>query len=307
MLTVFGSINLDISVRSPQLPRPGETLLGGSNALLSPGGKGANQAHAARRFGVPTRMFGTVGEDAFATAALTMLREADVDLTGVEASAGDPTGLAVITVSEAGENTIVVAPGANHAVRAGQVPDAVLQSSRVLLLQLEVPWAESQALAWRARLAGCKVVLNASPLPPHEVLQPLDAIDLLIVNSVELDQLCAQHGIAEGEPLPNARRLAAALRRDVLVTLGAGGSFLMQANGEHIHAPALPVQAVDTTGAGDTYAGVLCAALATGEVPARAMAYASTAAALACQRPGAQAAQPSRAEIDARLMNRENT
>jgi ribokinase len=300
MLTVFGSINLDVSVRSSRLPQPGETLMGGQ-AMLSPGGKGANQAHAARCFGVPTRMYGKVGGDAFATAALLMLRHADVDLCGVEVSASDPTGLAVITVSEVGENTIVVAPGANHAVRARQVPDAVLHTSRVLLLQLEVPWAESQALAWRARLAGCKVVLNASPLPPHEALQQLDAIDLLIVNIVELGQLCAQHGMADGDPLQSARRLAAALRRDVVVTLGASGSVLMQASGEHIHAPALPVQAVDTTGAGDTYAGVLCAALATGETPARAMAFASTAAALACQRPGAQAAQPSRAEIDASM------
>lgn len=304
MLTVFGSINLDVSVRSTRLPQPGETLLG-SNALLSPGGKGANQAHAARRFGVPTRMFGKVGQDAFATAALALLRQAGADLSGVEVSAADPTGLAVITVSEAGENTIVVAPGANHAVRAAQVPDAVLRDSRVLLLQLEVPWAESLALAWRARQAGCKVVLNASPLPPQEMLKPLDAIGLLIVNGLELEQLCAQRGLAGVGPLQGARRLADALHLDVLVTLGAGGSMLMQTDGQHLHAPALPVQAVDTTGAGDTYAGVLCAALATGETPQRAMALASAAAALACQRPGAQAAQPSRAEIDEHMNDRE--
>jgi ribokinase len=297
MLTVFGSINLDVSVRSARLPQPGETLLG-SNALLSPGGKGANQAHAARRFGVPTRLFGKVGHDAFAAAALTLLREAAVDVTGVDVSGDGPTGLAIITVGEAGENTIVVAPGANQAVRAAQVPDTALHDSRVLLLQLEVPWAESQALAWRARLAGCKVVLNASPLPPHEMLQPLDAIDLLIVNGIELEQLCARRGVAGDGPLPSARRLADALHLDVLVTLGAGGSFLVQADGRQAQANAMPVQAVDTTGAGDTYAGVLCGALACGEAPERAMALASTAAALACQRPGAQAAQPSRAEID---------
>lgn len=297
MLTVFGSINLDVSVRSARLPQPGETLLGG-NALLSPGGKGANQAHAARRFGVPTRLFGKVGQDAFATAALALLREAGVDLAGVEVSAGDPTGLAVITVGEAGENTIVVAPGANQAACAAQVPDTVLHDSRVLLLQLEVPWPESQALAWRARLAGCKVVLNASPLPPQELLQPLDAVDLLIVNGIELEQLCAQRGIAGEGPLQRAQRLASALHLDVLVTQGAAGSMLVQPDGRHLHASAPAVQAVDTTGAGDTYAGVLCGALATGETPERAMALASTAAALACQRPGAQAAQPSRAEID---------
>jgi len=300
MLSVFGSINLDISVRSPSLPRPGETLLGG-HALLSPGGKGANQAHAARRFGVPTRLFGRVGGDAFGPAALALLADAGVDLAGVATSAVDPTGLALITVSESGENTIVVAPGANQAVRAEQVPDAALHDSRVLLLQLEVPWPESQALAWRARLAGCTVVLNASPLPPHAALDGLGAVDLLIVNDLELDQLCAQQRAVAGNPPQRARGLVDALHLDVLVTLGAGGSLLCGVDGRLIHVPALPVAVVDTTGAGDTYAGVLCAALADGEAPERAMAFASVAAALACRRAGAQAAQPSRADIDAHL------
>lgn len=299
MLTVFGSINLDVSVRCTHLPQPGETLLG-TGALISPGGKGANQAHAAQRFGVRTRLFGKVGEDAFAAPALARLADAGVDLAGVEVSAPDATGLATITVSAAGENAIVVAPGANQAVRAAQVPDAALHASRVLLLQLEVPWSESLALAWRARLAGCKVVLNASPLPPHATLAQLEAIDLLIVNRVELGQLCAQHGI-DGSPMERARRLADAKHIDVLVTLGAEGSLLVQVDGQHVRARALPVLPVDTTGAGDTYAGVLCAALASGEPPQQAMAFASVAASLACLRAGAQVAQASRAELDARI------
>lgn len=298
MLTVFGSINLDVSIGCAHLPRPGETLLG-TNALLSPGGKGANQAHAARRFGVPTRLFGRVGGDAFAAPALTKLADSDVDLSGVEVSGTDATGLATITVSNTGENAIIVAPGANLAACASQVSNAVLRASRVLLLQLEVPWPESLALARRARSAGCKVVLNASPLQQHAALE-LDAVDMLIINSVELDQLCAQHGI-DGSPKQRARRLADEQHIDVLVTLGAGGSLLMQADGQHIEAPALPVQALDTTGAGDTYAGVLCAALASGEPPQQAMAFASVAASLACLRAGAQVAQPSRTEIDARI------
>lgn len=306
MLTVFGSINLDVCVRSVRLPQPGQTLLG-SDALLSPGGKGANQAHAARRFGVPTRLLGMVGQDAFAAPALALLREADVDLSGVGVEPAAPTGLALITLDEAGENTIVVAPGANQSARAAQVPDAVLRDSRVLLLQLELPWTESQALAWRARLLGCKVVLNASPLPLRGALPPLEAIDLLIVNGVELEQLCEQHGIVDSDPPQRARRLARLLHLDVLATFGAGGSLLSRADGHHVQAATPRVQAVDTTGAGDTYAGVLCAALATGEAPERAMALASTAAALACQRPGAQAAQPSRDEIDKHITREEGT
>jgi len=298
MLTVFGSINLDVSVGCVHLPRPGETLLG-TNALLSPGGKGANQAHAARRFGVPTRLFGMVGGDAFAGPALAKLADSDVDLSGVEVSGSDATGLATITVNNTGENAIIVAPGANLAACASQVSNAALRASRVLLLQLEVPWPESLALARRARLAGCKVVLNASPLQPGAALD-LDAVDLLIVNSIELDQLCAQHGI-DGSPMQRARRLANAQHIDVLVTLGADGSFLMQADGQQVRAQALPVKAVDTTGAGDTYAGVLCAAMASGEPPQQAMAFASVAASLACLRAGAQVAQPSRADIDAHI------
>jgi len=280
MLTVFGSINLDVSVRSPRLPRPGETLLG-TGALLSPGGKGANQAHAAQRFGMHTQLFGMVGDDAFARPALERLMHAGVDVTGVGATATDPTGLALITVSDVGENTIVVAPGANLAARAAQVPDAVLQASRVLLLQLEVPLSESLALARRARTLGCKVVLNASPLPPDA------ALDVSAIPGADL--------------MARARVLAASLHVDVLVTLGAEGSFLARANGEQAAARALAVTPVDTTGAGDTYAGVLCAAMASGEPPQRAMDFAAVAAGLACLRCGAQVAQPTRSEIDERM------
>lgn len=299
MLTVFGSINLDISVRSGALPRPGETVLGG-DALLVPGGKGANQAHAARRFGVPTRLFGAVGDDAFADQALSCMQGAGVDLSGVARIEGAATGLALITVGPSGENTIVVSPGANRAARASQVPDAVLHDSRVLLLQLEVPCAESLALAARAKRAGCRVVLNASPLAADTPPCPLKDVDLLVVNAIELRELCKLNGGAPGSEAKGAQHLAQALRLDVLVTLGAGGSLFCGPGGpDSLHMPALPVQATDTTGAGDTYAGVLGAALAEGLPTDQAMCFASIAAGLACQRAGAQTAQPSRAEIGA--------
>jgi len=299
MLSVFGSINLDVSVRAPQLPHAGETLLGGA-ALLSPGGKGANQAHAAQRFGVATRLFAMVGDDSFAAPALACLVAAGVDTGGVGVSSGDSTGLALITVSEAGENTIVVASGANLAARAAQVSDAVLKDSRVLLLQLELAPAESFALAQRARRLGCKVMLNASPLPAGFSLEA-GAVDLLIVNTIELDQLSAQHQVVGTDPVDRARELARVLQVDVLVTLGAEGSFLAHVDGRHLAARALPVNAVDTTGAGDTYAGVFAAAIAGGVAEQRAMDLASAAAGLACERPGAQLAQPDRVSIEARL------
>ncbi|HMC16727.1 MAG TPA: PfkB family carbohydrate kinase [Albitalea sp.] len=210
MLSVFGSINLDVSVRCAQLPAAGETVLG-SAALLSPGGKGANQAHAAQRFGVPTRLFGAVGVDGFAMPALASLRDAGVGLGGVAELAHEATGLAMITVGEDGDNSIVVAPGANALARAAQVSDAVLRASRVLLLQLEVPAEESFALARRARAAGCRVVLNASPLAPSLEIDAA-SLDLVIVNMLELEQLCLQRGVSRSDAAQRALALASHCR-----------------------------------------------------------------------------------------------
>lgn len=298
---MFGSINIDISVRSERLPKAGETLIGG-RALLSPGGKGANQAHAAQRFGVPTRLLGMVGGDAFAEPALASLAAAGVDLGGVSVSPNEATGLALITIDETGDNTIVVAPGANLAARASQVPDAALRDSRVLLLQLEVPPAESLALARRARGMGCKVMLNASPWAAG---LPLDAsvVNLVIVNTLELEALGARSGIDGTAPADRARALARSLGLDVLVTLGADGAFLAHADGRDAAVPALAVSPVDTTGAGDTFAGVFAAAVASGRPAQQAMRFASVAAGLACLKPGAQVAQPDRAAIDERIAN----
>jgi len=285
---------------SKRLPRAGETVLG-SCALLSPGGKGANQAHAAQRFGVPTRLFGMVGDDAFAGPALAGLRRAGVQLDGVGVAPRVPTGLAIISVANGGDNAIVVAPGANLAARAAQVSDEALQASRALLLQLEVPSVESFMLARRARRLGCKVMLNASPLPPGLLLEAA-AIDLLIVNSVELDQLCTLRQTYGIDPMDKARALASALQLDVLVTLGAEGSCLAQRDGGHAAARALDVPVIDTTGAGDTYAGVFAAAIARGDPPQQAMELASVAAGLACTQPGAQLAQPDRGAVEAQLL-----
>ncbi len=299
MLSVFGAINLDVSVRCQRLPQPGETVLG-TGVLLSPGGKGANQAHAARRFGAPTRLFGMVGNDAFAEPALACLRGAGVDLGGVGVSPSGATGIAAISVSDSGDNTIVVAPGANLAARADQVSDAALRDTRVLLLQLEVPAAESLALARRARRLGCRVILNPSPWPAGA---PPDtsAADLLIVNALELDQLGAHWRIHATAPLDRARLLAQSLQLDVLVTLGAEGSFLAHSDGREAAGRALAVQALDSTGAGDTFAGVFAAAIAGGESAQRAMDLASVAAGLACLQPGAQVAQPDRVAIEAHI------
>jgi ribokinase len=304
MLTVFGSINLDVCVRTKRMPKPGETVLG-SDALVSPGGKGANQAHAAALFGAATRLYGMVGNDSFATPALAELIALGVDTSGVGVATPQGTGLALITVNAAGDNTIVVAPGANLAARAEQVPDAVLRDSRVLLMQLEVPPLECVALARRARGLGCKVILNASPFPAGFRLEA-GVADMLIVNQTELDQLCEQLPAFGIDPLDKARLAAETLGLEVLVTLGAEGSVLARPDGKNFAARASSLPVVDTTGAGDTYAGVFAACAAMGGSAAEAMEAASAAAGLACTRQGAQVAQPPREAIDAELARRKS-
>lgn len=300
-LTVFGSINLDIAVRVERVPLAGETQLGG-DARMSPGGKGANQAHAAQRFGVPVQLIGAVGDDAFAAPALAGLRASGVDLSGVQTLAGVAgmgTGLACIAVTPEGENSIVVAPGANAGVAANFVTDAQLTRTRMLLLQMEVPFAQSLVLAARARALGCKVMLNAAPMV--DALIPPHAVDWLVLNRVELDQLCAARSVTGTDPAHRALKLAALLGADVALTLGGQGALIAGCDGRHLASPALAVDVVDTTGAGDTFAGVFGAALVAGLPEAAALRAAVVAASLACRHAGAQAAQPGRRQIDAAL------
>lgn len=296
MLLVFGSINLDIVVRVPHLAAPGETVLGGA-AAYEPGGKGANQAHAACRFGAATALVGAIGSDPFGARALERLRAAGVDLRGVRTLAGATSGLACIAVSEAGENAITVAPGANAALQACWVAEDTAARCRVLLLQGEVPLAESLELAHRCRAHGALTLMNPSPMPA-QALAP-GAVDWLLVNATEMDQLCARQGIADADRLARGRRLAQQQQCALLMTLGAEGALLVLADGAHVHCPALRGDIVDTTGAGDTLAGVFAAALAQSLPPAVALRHAVAAASLACRGAGAQAAQPTRAAIDA--------
>jgi len=297
-LTVFGSINLDIAVRVERLPHAGETQLG-SAARMSPGGKGANQAHAARRFGVPVELIGAVGDDAFAGPALAGLRASGVDVSGVRTLAGAPTGLACIAVTPEGENSIVVAPGANADVCANFVTDVQLTRTRLFLLQMEVPFAQSLLLAARARERGCWVMLNAAPMLDAQI--PPHAVDWLVLNRVELDQLCAARAVTGAAPTERALQLALLLGVDVALTLGSQGALIAGRDGRCLAQPALAVDVVDTTGAGDTFAGVFGAALVAGLPEPAALRAAVVAASLACRHAGAQVAQPDRQQIDAAL------
>lgn len=278
MITVVGSVNLDIVAAGKSLPRPGETVTGAKLAR-HPGGKGANQALAARRLGMEVRLIAAVGNDDMAEEALKLLRFASVDLSATQYINGETTGVALIAVSEAGENQIIVCPGANHALDPGDVEGERIEH---MMGVLEVPVPVLLAAAQRA--TGF-VALNLAPAMevPEELLS---RARLLIVNETE----AAFYGAALHAP-----------GRYVAISLGAAGAELWM-GGEKI-AAALPpeVKVVDTTGAGDTFSAALTVSLIQGAAPEEALRFAVAAGALACTRPGAQPSLPRRSEVETLL------
>lgn len=286
---VAGSANLDFVVRAPHVPAPGETVLGHGFSTF-PGGKGANQAVAcARAGGVATQMLLALGEDDFAAPIEASLRAAGVLLSSVRDPAL-PTGTAFICLADSAENAITVAPGANMALRSEHLPP--LDGIGWLLLQLETPLDTVIAYARRARAAGVQVALNAAPAQPLPE-ELLSLLDVLIVNEGELQ-------VVAGDPPDLASGLARLQVPCVIVTLGARGC-LARAGGQTVLQPAFPVAPTDTTAAGDTFCGVLVAALAGHQPLADALLAATAASALACTRLGAQASIPALADVAALL------
>lgn len=298
MITVFGSINLDLVTRVAQLPRPGETIHGSDIAQFA-GGKGANQALAARRAGADVRLVGAVGQDGFAGQALAELRAAAVDLTAVE-ERGDTTGVAVITVDEAAENTIILSPGANLRCEAGQIPTAAFAADGTLMLQMEITERETFAAARAAKAAGARVILSLAPFQPLARAAFSD-ISILLVNETEASDLAGHYGIEGGGHEEIVQALAGYLGVTVVATLGAEGAAASENGGDVIRVASPKVEPVDTTGAGDTFAGVLAAGLDAGDDLAIAMRRAAVAGALACRKEGAQPSFPTRAAIDQAL------
>ena len=290
VIVVFGSLNVDLVVHVPRLPRPGETLAARSLSTL-PGGKGANQALGSRRAGADVRMFGCVGCDEFASIALRNLRADGVDVTRVRETSGS-TGLALIHVDDAGENCITVAAGANAEARAALIPDAWLARGTTVLMQLEVPIAEVAALAHRGRELGARIIVNAAPSQPLPV-GLLDDIDILVVNEAEAAALTGD------DPAMDARARCVRLvtpRRAVVVTLGARGALCATDTGLAERA-APRVDVVDSVGAGDAFVGALAAALDRGDSLSRAVREGVAAGSLACLQLGAQQALPTREAI----------
>ncbi len=294
MILVFGSLNVDLVFAVAALPRPGETVLAPGMAL-HPGGKGANQAVAAARAGAKVAMAGAVGDDAHGRLLLAALAENGVDARLVTVVAA-PTGCAVVAVDANGENLILVAGGANALARAAQVPDAALGPQTTLLLERETEPGEIAALAARAHAAGNRVILNLSPMGP--VPEALFAsLDFLVVNQHEAAALLGAEVGDDGGATALAQRHGIA----VVVTLGAAGAVAARPDGSGLRVPALAVEPVDTTGAGDAFVGALAASLDRGEGLADALRRASVAGALACLKVGAQSALPTAKEIEVGL------
>jgi ribokinase len=283
VITVVGSINLDLVVTVERHPAPGETVLGGDCRQL-PGGKGANQAVAAARLGSAVAMVGRVGNDAQGSWLRGALSGERVDVTHVREDRHAPTGMALIAVDARGENTIVVSPGANASVSAKDVRAArdLVGAAEVVLLQHEVP---EEAVAAAIETAGGTVVLN--PAPARGLA---GRVDVLVPNRGELEALAH----ASGDPITLARSIAGA--RAVVVTLGADGAVVVE--GERVErVPAPRVKAVDTTGAGDAFCGALAQALADRAELVEAVRWAVRVAAVSVTRHGAQGGLPWREDL----------
>ena len=288
MITVFGSINLDMVIRVAEFPRPGETIPT-HGFDMSAGGKGANQALAVRRAGGTVRMVGLTGADSHAQLALALLEDAGVDLTRTKACK-ESTGLAFIQVEDSGENTIAIVKGANGEVTPQTADNSLgdLAKGDLLLLQQEIPFAAIDHALDLAKQAGARSVLNTAPF--QAAYLPLaDKADVVISNETEFDAL-----MPCSEPMEQRAKAFVSEKNQLLVvTLGADGALVVEPGKEPVAVPSPKLEkVVDTTGAGDTFCGYFCQMMAEGADPVSATRKAVVAASLACCKEGAQPSIP---------------
>ncbi len=292
---VVGSLNADLTVHVERFPRGGETI-SGSDLAVQPGGKSSNQAAAAALLGAEVLLVGAVGRDANAEFLLEQASGRGVDVTRVRRRGVAATGTAMILVDASGENVIVVSPGANASLSPEDVSDADLATSAAVVLALEVPLTTVVDVASRASEAGALVLLNASPIRPLPA-ELLRAVDVLVVNEIELDALLETRRPAWSEKL---EALSAIGVRRAVVTLGKDGAAVLDADAPEAvrFVPSIPVDAVDTTGCGDAFMGALAAELAGGSTLADAAATGAAAGAWAARGFGAQSSYGTREQLD---------
>lgn len=291
-VVVVGSVNQDLTICVPTQPRPGETVLG-TGHTWGGGGKGANQAVAAARLGSRTAFIGRVGHDEAGRSLAGGLATEGVDVSCLEFDPTAPSGLAVITLDEDAENSIVVSPGANMQLSPGHVAgcSTILESATVTLAQLEIP---VDAVVEAARICRSRFCLN--PAPARAVpRQLLERVDVLIPNRGELAALVGAEELAGDELVDAARQLEGP--GAVVVTLGSEGALVVEPDRVTTILPA-SIEPVDTTGAGDAFCGALANALSRGTSLVDAARWAALAGGIAATRHGAQAAMPTRAEME---------
>lgn len=297
-IVVLGSINWDLVVRCPRFPQPGETVLA-EEAREFPGGKGANQAVAAARLGASVKMIGRVGNDGYADRLLANLRAEKVETDFVQRTENSGSGLAIVSVDPSGENAIVVVPGANWLLSPSDVDQAqdIIRESDFFLLQLEIPIDTARFAVRMASELGTPVILDPAPAPPN-LPDDLLSVDVICPNQSEAEAIL-------GWPIKtdlDAKRAAVALTkrgpRWAIITRGAKGTVASHGEGPCLTIPAVEVETIDTTAAGDAFAAALAVALAKGFPPEEAIRLASTAGALAASRWGAQPSMPTWQEIE---------
>ncbi|MFF0322390.1 ribokinase [Nonomuraea angiospora] len=293
MISVFGSANMDLVAYVSEAPKRGETVTGHRFRTV-PGGKGANQAIAAARAGAHVAFLGAVGDDGFGAELRATLAQAGIDVRGLREVPG-PSGIAHIVVDDEGGNSIIVVPGANGTVTGPSGEDlAAIARSDALLLQLELPMEAVVAAAQAAQVSGVPVYLTPAPARPLPD-ELLDAVTTIVPNEHEAAAITGAAGADAA--------LDALLERveEVLITLGSEGALYGSRSGERLRVPAVKVDAVDTTAAGDTFVGAFAVARSERMSVADALSFASAAAALSVQREGASTSMPTRHEIEAAL------
>lgn len=298
MIIVFGSLNIDMVMPVARFPAPGETVLCSTDYLSRTGGKGANQAVAAARAGAKVAMVGKVGDDAFGRRAVNNLKTQGIWTSGIGISER-PTGCSTIAVDDQGHNIVIVAPGANADVAADQLPDEILTARNILLVQLDAAAAETFAVLTRAKARGTTTILNAAPASVV-TQEALKTADYVTVNEIEAQQLAEGFGINEKDPVKLAREIAALSNATCIITLEDRGSIAAR-GGDVWKQDALPVEVVDSTGAGDAFCGIFAACLQTDMDWLEALRYASVGASLSCLGLGAQAGMPFLDDIKEKL------
>jgi ribokinase len=296
-ITIVGSLNMDLVIRSSHIPQKGETIIGRDFQTI-PGGKGANQAVAAARLGGQVNMVGRVGKDSFADILLENLNSSKVDAGYIKRDVDSATGVALIVVDDTGENIIVVASGANMTVTEADVEAAeqIIKSSDVLLLQLEVPVNAVTRATQIACQFGVTVILNPAPA---QRLSPdlLNLVDIIVPNEIEAELLTGIQLNSQVDLENASNRLLESGVKSVVITLGGRGSFFADSQHQSENVKAFEIKPVDTTAAGDAFLGGLAVNIGEGRSLSESVRWANAAGALAAMRFGAQTSLPSRDEV----------